>query len=432
MNLRTFNVVALAIFAVTLIFTLAGTCMAMPVEIRGTPFDTGSTDSQNISWDFRNFGAFFFGANKYGNFLNGSGEHLYFKDKGNSPSLGKNNPSANIIDEGELIYTVKQFPSKYKVFSEDENVTKLSFFYTLPLFGKSYCAIDNDATNLAKMLYQQDENEKKTLMAGDTWDIAGGYSLTLNGVDVEGNKCFFSLYKNNTEIETAVISTDGAIDDRIFVAEDEFGDNASHVYFVTLVDSIFASEDTDFAVFKYTWLIDKDKPLSIESGDEFGSFEVDQALENMIVMSNADAITINVDADSRTNITDEWYFKTSDEGKGSNGGYVIYPAKTVIVEEQKPVAAGIETAGTGTAGTNTSASIGGVQIQKENSTQTKAITDNSGEESEEIYRASSEARNETETPATASGGAAASSGFRGFLTAIALVSIVYCFKKDRL
>ena len=428
MNLRTYNAVALAIFSLTLIFTLAGTCMAMPVEIRGTPFDTGSTDAQNISWDFRYFGAFFFGANKYSNLLNGSGEHLYFEDKGGNPSLGKDNPSANIIDEGELIYTTKQLSSKYKVFSEETNVTKVSFFYTLPLFGKSYCAIDNDATNLARMLYKQDENEKKTLRAGETWDIAGGYSLTLNGIDVEGNKCYFSLYKNNTEIETAVISTDGTIDDRIFVAEDEFGDNASHVYFVTFVDSIFASADADFAVFKYTWLIDKDRPLSIESGDEFGSFEVDQALENMIVMSNSDAITINVDADSRTNITDEWYFRTSDERKGSNGGYVIYPAKTVIIEEQKPVASGTETAGT-----NTSASTSGSsQMQEVDGTQTKAITDNSSEKSEAIYRASSEVQNETETPATSSSGAVASSGFGGFLAAISLASIVYCFKKDRL
>ena len=64
--------------------------------------------------------------------MNGSGEHLYFEDKGDSPSLGKDNPSANIIDESELIYTVKQFPSKYKVFSKENNVTKVSFFYTLP------------------------------------------------------------------------------------------------------------------------------------------------------------------------------------------------------------------------------------------------------------------------------------------------------------
>jgi S-layer protein (TIGR01567 family) len=424
MNLRRFNAIALAILVLTFFLALAGTCMATSFEIRGTPFDTGSTDSQNLSWDFRSFGAFAFNANKYGNFINGSGEHLYFKDKGNSPSLGKDNPSAHIIDEGELFYTTKQFPSKYKVFSEEENVTKVSFFYMIHLFGKPYCAIDNDATNLARMLYQQDESDKKTLKAGETWNIAGGYSLTLNGVGIDGKKCYFSLYKNNTELETAIISTDGTIDDRIFAADDEFGDNASHIYFVTFIDSVFASADTDFAVFKYTWLIDKDKPLSIESGDEFGSFEVDQALENQIAMSNSDPITINVDADSKTNITDEWYFKTSDEGKGSNGGYVIYPAKTVILAEQNP-----GTSGTGTAGTNTSASTSGsVQMQEENSTQTKGISENTSEKSNETYRISPEASAEAETPVAAS----ASSGFGGFLALISVGSLAYCFKRRRI
>jgi S-layer protein (TIGR01567 family) len=428
MKLKRFNAIALAIFVLTLILTLAGTCTATSFEIRGTPLDTGSTDSQNISWDFRSFGAFAFNANKYSNYVNGSGEHLYFKDEGNSPALGKDNPSASTIDEGELFYTTKQFPSKYKVFSEEENVTKLSFFYMIHLFGKPYCAIDNDATNLAKMLYQQDDSDKKTLKAGETWDIAGGYSLTLNGIDVDGKKCYFSLYKNNKELETAVVSTDGTIDDRIFTADDEFGDNASHIYFVTFVDSVFASADTDFAVFKYTWLIDKDSPLSIESGDEFGNFEVDQALETQIVMSNSDPIIINVDADSKTNITDDWYFKTSDEGKGSNGGYVIYPAKTVILQDQPPVAAVPGTSGTN----NSSSSSTSIQMQEGNNTQTNAIAENGSVATEEVYRTSDDGQNEAEIPEAASSGTAASSGFGTFLSVISLASIVYCFKKGRL
>jgi S-layer protein (TIGR01567 family) len=261
------------------------------------------------------------------------------------------------------------------------------------LFGKPYCAIDNDATQLTKILFQQDENEKITLKEGESWDIAGGYSLTLNGIDIDGNKCYFSLYRNNTELDTALVSVDGTIDDRIFTAEDEFGDNSSHIYFITFVDSIFSGADANFAVFKYTWLIDKDKPLSIKSGDKFGTFEVDQALENLIVMSNANSIKLNLNAGSRTNITDEWYFKTSDEGKGSNGGYVIYPAKTIVVEEQQPDTAGMNAA------LNTS---GGVQMDGKNNTQPAVTVENTGEKnretSNEVYKPSSETPDEAETP----------------------------------
>lgn len=423
MSLRKFNAIALAIFVLTFVLALAGTCTAMSMEIRGTPFDTGSTDTQNLSWDFRNFGAFFFSANKYSNFVNGSGEHLYLEDNGDNPAIGKANPEANIIDEGELVYTTKQIPSKFKAFSEEENVTKVTFFYTLPLFGKSYCAIDNDATHLSKILYQQDENEKVTLKTGESWDLSNGYHITLNEVDVDGNKCYFSLYKNDTELDDALVSTDGAIDDKIFTAEEEFGDNASHVYFVTFVDSVFTSADESFAVFKYTWLIDKDKPLSVESGDKFGNFEVDQALENMIVMSNSDSITINVDADRMTNITDEWYLKTSDKGKGSNGGYVIYPAKTIEIEEKKSNTSGMN------ATFNTS---GNVQIKEENGIQTAGTVENTGKKNEvsnEASMASSEVTDKENESEIADDEIPASSGFSGVMVLSLLASIVYYFRR---
>lgn len=423
MNLRKFNAIALAIFVLTFVLALAGTCTAMSMEIGGTPFDTGSTDTQNMSWDFRNFGAFFFSANKYSNFVNGSGEHLYLEDSGDNPAIGKANPEANIIDEGELVYTTKQIPSKFKAFSEEENVTKVTFFYTLPLFGKSYCAVDNDATHLSKILYQQDENEKVTLKTGESWDLSNGYHITLNEVDVDGNKCYFSLYKNDTELDDALVSTDGAIDDKIFTAEEEFGDNASHVYFVTFVDSVFTSADESFAVFKYTWLIDKDKPLSIESGDKFGNFEVDQALENMIVMSNSDSITINVDADRMTNITDEWYFKTSDKGKGSNGGYVIYPAKTIEVEEKKSNTSGMNA---------TFNTPGNVQIKEENGIQTAGTVENTGKKNEvsnEASMASSEVTDKENESEIADDEIPASSGFSGVMVLSLLASIVYYFRR---
>lgn len=332
-----FKTVALAIFVLALFFELAtAPCMAASMEIRGTAFDTGSTATENISWDFNNFGVFCFNINKYSPFSAGSGEHLYLEDKGDSPSIGKANPEASVIDEGELIYTTRQFPSKYKVFSEEEDVTKVSYFYTLALFGKSYCAIDNDATLLSKILFKQGGSDKMTMKTGDSWELAGGYSLLLNGVDVNGDKCYFSLYKDDREIESAVVDTAGTVDDRIFTAKEKFGDSSKHIYFLTYVDSVFAGPDGDIAVFKYTWLMDKDKSLPIESGDGFGKFEVDQALENLIVMSNTDSININVDMNSMTYFTDEWYFRTSDEGKGTNGGYVIYPAKKVTLADQNP------------------------------------------------------------------------------------------------
>ncbi|MBN1134465.1 MAG: hypothetical protein JXA38_06080 [Methanosarcinaceae archaeon] len=311
----------------------ASQCTATSVTIRGTPVDTGSTDADDFSWDYSTFPALYYSANKHSQLVAGKGEHLYFADDGENPPLGSSNPKAHVIDERELIYTTSQVSSKYKVYSEEASVTKVTTFYTLSLFGNSYCAADNDATNLAKILMQQDENDRKTLKSGERWDMKNGYSLVMNEVDVHGSKCYLTLYKDDEEIDTGVISTGGTIDDRIYTAEDDFGDGSDHIYFLTFADSIFSSNEGNFAVLKYTWLIDKVNTLTIESGDKIGNFEVEEANETAIVLSNSNSITINVDAGATTSITGDWYFKSSDYGKGASGGYVIYPIKIVTIED---------------------------------------------------------------------------------------------------
>jgi S-layer protein (TIGR01567 family) len=308
-------------------------CAATTVTIRGTPLDTGSTDAGNISWDYSTFPALYYSANKNSQLVAGKGEHLYFADDGKNPSLGSSNPTANVIDEGELIYTTSQVASKYKVYSEETGVTKVTKFYTLSLFGTSYCAVDNDATNLAKVLMVQDGSDRKTLKSGDKWEMKNGYSLVMNAVDFDGSKCYITLYKDGEEIDTGVVSTGDSIDERIYTAEEEFGDGSDHIYFLTFVDSIFAGHEDNFAVLKYTWLIEKANPLTIGSGDEVGNFEVEEANETVLILSNSDPININVDAGATTSITGDWYFKSSDEGMGSNGGYVIYPIKIVTIED---------------------------------------------------------------------------------------------------
>jgi S-layer protein (TIGR01567 family) len=323
-----------------LIAAVVAPCSATTVDIRGAPIDTGITDAGNISWDYSNFPGLYFAANKYTQLSAGAGEHLYFEndDDGGSPSLGSANPTAHVIDEGELIYTTKQVKSKYKVFSEESNITKVNFFYTLSLFGTNYCVVDNDATKLAKILMQQSDSDKKTMKSGEEWSMKNGYSLVMNAVDIDGSKCYITLYKNGEELDTGVVSTDGSNDDKIYFVEDECSDGDDHIYFLTYVDSIFAGQVDNFAVLKYTWLADKDSYMEVSSGDEFGNFEIDEAVASGLTLSNSDSISISVSAGTATPITGNLYFKASDDGKGSNGGYVFYPVKVVTIEDSSSTA----------------------------------------------------------------------------------------------
>ncbi|MCO5384360.1 MAG: hypothetical protein NHB15_21810 [Methanosarcina barkeri] len=153
--------------------------------------------------------------------------------------------------------------------------------------------------------------------------------MVVNQVDVEGEKVWFALYKNGEELESGIVNTNGNVTDKTFTATADFGDKKDQLYFITYVDTVFTSAADSFAVFKYTWLIDKDDVMLIKNGDEYQGFEVKESSESEIVLKNSKSITLNLDKDKKTYFTDSWYFQTSDEGKGSTSpqGYIIYPAK---------------------------------------------------------------------------------------------------------
>ena len=219
---------------------------------------------------------------------------------------------------------------------------------SFPGSENQYVTVGNDSTWLANQVISQPSAEKKDLKAGESWILGKNYSLVANQVDVDGKKVWFSLCKNGREIDSGVVNTDGPLADRIFTATADIGGGSDQLYFITYVDSVFSSSDSSFAVFKYTWLIDKDDLIHIQSGDKYQGFEVKKASSNEIVLENSNAITLTLDKDVKNYFTDSWYFQTSDEGKGSTSplGYVIYPAADVTVESKTGGGSGKNTAST--------------------------------------------------------------------------------------
>jgi S-layer protein (TIGR01567 family) len=331
--------------ALSLLFVAFAICLLLPplglaaTAINGFPLDTNTTSSDGFSWDATTFGGFYYPVNKHKDYVASEdwwGERLQYKETDGQNELGKNNPSNHVIGEGELVYSTRPFPNKYKVVSElglDANTTPPELgglsFDKISWFGKPYVTVENDATQLANLVIDQPADDKKMLEAGDVWEIGKGYSLTVNQVDVEGDKVWFSLSKNGEDLESGVVDAAGDVEDKTFTATADFGDGTDQLYFITYVDSVFTSANDSFAVFKYTWLIDKDDVLVLKNGDEYQGFEVKEASEDELVLKNSDPITLNLDKDAKNYFTDSWYFQTSDEGKGSTSpnGYIIYPAK---------------------------------------------------------------------------------------------------------
>jgi S-layer protein (TIGR01567 family) len=335
-NLKYFKLIAVALVVLCVFLPGISPCSADTLEIRGTTYDTGSVEADSLSWDFRTFDGFIYGIRApYGYVTTVIPERLYYTDKGGSPALGKSNPTSHTFDEGELIYYTQPIDTPYEVFDNEIGVTKIDFAPFFYMFGKVYIAAGYDATNLATMVFAQGPDDRKTLKVGETWEWPEGYSLTLNDVDIEGNTCHFSLCKDGEVLESGIVDTGtGDINDKIYTANADVGSSSDVIYFVIFVDSVFQGSTEKFANFKYAFLIDQYQPFSIDEDYEYGVFEVDSAASEGITMSNKKGIKFAVDRDVKCYLTDEWYFRISDMGKGTNGGYVIYPAMEVTLGEE--------------------------------------------------------------------------------------------------
>jgi S-layer protein (TIGR01567 family) len=337
MKFKFSKMIAVAVAGLMLLTLLSPSAFAVAIT-RTISYDTSETSSSGLVWDATTFEGFYYSVNKNVNYLNdGWGERLYFQedaDSDNGPLGDDEDPDNNIIDDGELIYSITPYPSTYKLVSElgldaDEVPADVggTCYYEIPWFGVPYVAVDGDSTQLARLVYKQGGSDKQTLKTGESWDLGSGYSLECKQVDIEGDKVLFSLSKDGEELESEILEVDGTVGGQTFAANADFGDGDDQLYFMTYVEQVFQGSVDSLAVFRYTWLIDKDDVLLISSDDVYQGFNVDVAAEDGLVLSNDDSITIDVEDDQKTYFTDSWYFQPSDEDKGAGGnGYILYPA----------------------------------------------------------------------------------------------------------
>ncbi|MDD4497982.1 MAG: S-layer protein domain-containing protein, partial [Methanosarcinaceae archaeon] len=252
----------------------------------------------------------------------------------------------NIHDDGELIYSTTPYTKQYKAMSKRGVVVDEDGNYTLlPWLGEKYVAIDGDATTITKLLLEQGSDDVQTLRTGENWDLGAGYSLECKQVDVDGNKVWLSLNKDGKEIDTEVLNTDTEedSDSRVFVATADFADQTDAVYFVTYADKVFQSATDSIVQLKYTWIIDKEEVLKIDTDLTLGEFECTEAKSDKIVLENSN--TLNLKVDDVTHLTDDLYFTTSDVDIAGAGKYYIYPAKAVSIEIEREVEKEIEADG---------------------------------------------------------------------------------------
>uniref|UniRef100_UPI0024140BA0 S-layer protein domain-containing protein n=1 Tax=Methanolobus psychrotolerans TaxID=1874706 RepID=UPI0024140BA0 len=260
--------------------TIPASASDVTYNIRSTVYDSSDsfTPAGDFYWDANTFSGFWYPI-KPGL----SSEVLYFHNSVNSSSTMQ---LGDKIAEGDLYYVSKPQMKKTKIGDIDDESTfivdgvDLKKYYLTGFFGAQHVVMPEDPSSLsagcqpdkiAKILMETDDDGKKQMLSGETWDLAGGWSLVVQQVDVEGKKVWLQLNKGGEEIDSAVVSgdTELANTERTYLYKD--GDD--NPVFYCYVDSVFRGATDDFVVFKYTFL--RGDITTIQTGDIYGAFDVE-------------------------------------------------------------------------------------------------------------------------------------------------------------
>ncbi len=236
------------------------------------------------------------------------------------------------INEGDASYTTKLY----------KNSPKREIMF----MGSKYHSLDPDnADTLTKILKCFRSDDQKIMSIGDVWELDQNYTLTVSGIDQNGDKATLELAKNSDVVEFTVI---GEGDTFEYKTDVESTDDI--ILFTCKVDTVLRGTNSSIVVLKAVRHY-SDTPLILETGDKFGDFKVTSITNDTIEMKNSK--TISCSLDETIDLLDDWIkLKVSDKGYW---GYV-YSEEILECPEILEVSSVTESTDTGTTAQNTTAS----------------------------------------------------------------------------
>jgi S-layer protein (TIGR01567 family) len=236
------------------------------------------------------------------------------------------------INEGDASYTTKLY----------KNSPKREIMF----MGSKYHSLDPDnADTLTKILKCFRSDDEKIMSIGDVWELDQNYTLTISGIDQNGDKATLELAKNSDVVEFTVI---GEGDTFEYKTDVESTDDI--ILFTCKVDTVLRGTNSTIVVLKVVRHY-SDTPLILETGDKFGDFKVTSITNDTIEMKNSK--TISCSLDETIDLLDDWIkLEVSDKGYW---GYV-YSEEILECPEILEVSSVTESTDTGTTAQNTTAS----------------------------------------------------------------------------
>ncbi|WP_321429478.1 S-layer protein domain-containing protein [uncultured Methanolobus sp.] len=255
-----------------------------------------------------------------------------FDDGISSEALSIFNIYGRVIEEEFLIYNTSIVQVDYEAnFASEDSSLCNDTYPALGLFGEKYVSLsDTDSGELVKLLI--DSNDNHTLRTGSILELPNGYTLTAKQIEVEDDKVWLELSKDDEFIEDEVIYV--TTGEATWDYDVDIGSHDDVIVSRVHVSGISQDSEGSFVVVDGLYLIDYQTILSIKSGDEFGELEVD-SVSDTIVMRNSG--TIFLLADDVIEIAPGLHMQVADDSELRYYPFVEYEI-IKSVPNQKPTA----------------------------------------------------------------------------------------------
>ncbi len=231
------------------------------------------------------------------------------------PSLGAKKRTIGI---DKLSYTTEAQPKMLKVVSEqyssntssaasaglDRTGSGQAFnggnYSIIGWQGEPYIALNGKVDKLAKLIIEQGTaaSEKKTLQVGETWNVGGGWAITVNAIDAKATprQVWLTLSKDGIKKDDRVVSSGATSAMPIYTyVERSIAGETDVPLFVTYVDSVFAGATSDMVQLRYTWAVST-SVTQIKSSDTYGIFRdaiINQTAHSLSLKNSDTEITLS-------------------------------------------------------------------------------------------------------------------------------------------
>lgn len=159
-------------------------------------------------------------------------------------------------EDNKVVITKFQLPDgktvKNSLNSDGIRVEEGTHYAKLSWMGEEYVALNGKSNKIAKLLIEQVPSDQKILMVGETWNIVGGWTLSVKEIDIDGEGALVGLSKDGIELDDTVLSVG-----EVYTFTGDVLDENEVPLFVTYIDNIYSDlSDKYLITLKYTWAID--------------------------------------------------------------------------------------------------------------------------------------------------------------------------------